>query len=743
MKLHKLRWFLAAGVFLIALVCLPFALQLEVDPSNNSFFEQDEAFEQNLLFQKNFGSDDTIVICVGDTPIFQKNILDWIRDFSDQVITWEGVEGLQSITNVKKIKRNITGVSVGPMSEPLFDEKTTVEGFSDEVFKEPELTRLLLNPERTMAATVVFLKSDLENRARHEIIEKVINKIKAKPIPSGKLYVSGTAIEQDLFISRIQKDSRVFVPLTFIIVILMLIILSGKVHSLLFPSVVIVSTLITTQAIMLAMGFSLNIVTALVSPVILIVSVANGVHVQSFARHVRSLVHPEMCLQRAFETLWPPCLLATLTTMAGFLSLSLNSIPAVRQFGVASAMGVAIAFMWTVILTPLFLNIHVHAHHSSVGKAWRRVSSRLVIWSLRGRKRYLGIGFSVLVIGTVASFWINVETDILSSFKPSDPFRQDTEQIQKHLGGVYTLETMITAPSREAFGDEEQLAMVQKFKEEIKNLPHVSDVWYITDLFQAIDRNIRGEKAEEGVLPPEKWLGRYLEGLEKHGGSDLAHFVADDFKQTRMTIFLTLSNTAGMVKLTKEIIQMGEEMLPPDWSVLVTGQTYLLARMSQRLARGELMSIGAAFFAITVMLIFFMRSVRIGLLSLVVNAIPLAAIFGLMPLFRIPLNTATAMIGGVAVGIIVDSTIHVLYRYKNTHKAATQSDIVRRVMAHCAQPLISSTLILAAGFSVTLFGSTQPTIHFGLLMVVILFLALLANLFVLPSMLTTFGKKRK
>ncbi len=735
-QFYNYRWALFSFVFFTFVLCLPLSTKLKIDPTNQAVFEKDRYYQENQFFQETFGSDDSIVVGVETSELLNAEQLLWVKTFSETMEEWSSVETVRSLTTIRTFQKKGLGGVVEPLIQNYLDQKESLQQFFIKLKKEPAIFKRMISADLKMTAITILIDSELDNFSRHKTIKDVRDWIKNNPIPDGKTYISGTAVEQDQFINRIQKDHRFFVPLTFLVVLGMVVLLHGDFRALFYPASVILVSLISTQSMMMVLGLQLNMITSLVSPVLLIVSVADAIHVQTFIRHIPHSTEAALGFKKIIKELWIPCLLTTITTAVGFGSLLLTSVPAVRQFGLSAALGTLLAFLWTFLLSPIFLKWQMEWANRFTARRWRTVSSFLILWSGRYQKRIISMGICALVLGIFASTYIQMDTDILSSFKKSDNFRIDTEIIQAKLGGVYPLEFIVIAPSAEAVRSRDALSKIELLKDKVGRFKEISSSWYLTDLLRAIHGKLTGKDE----IPSGDKLNLYLEQIKS--SNEKSHFFTEDFKLTRMTAFLTDSHTSGVVSLAERIQQLSQSVLPKGWRMIVTGQTYLLARMSQQLVKNELMSFLVAFVVISMMIMLFLRSIPIGFLGIFVNTIPLAILFGLMPAFHIPLNTATAMIGSVAVGLIVDNAIHVLYRYHKVKNGTRTKEVLKRIMMHCAQPLISSSLILSAGFSVTLLGSVQPTIHFGFLMVLILFLALAANLILLPAFILPMkGKK--
>lgn len=739
----KSRWLLLILSAGLLAYLAPRAAALPVDPSNHAIFQRNADYRVNEDFRSIFGSDDTVILGVSVASTKTDDVMNWTRRFTREMAALPEVESVQTLVNLPRIDRHLFSADVEDAAEKYFEGQESLDDFFTLLSSYGVYSQRILNREHDFFANVVYLKNDLSSDARHQVIEKVREWHGVNPLKGASFFLSGSAVEQDSFIARLQHDHHTFVPLTFLIILVLAFFLNGHLFAVFYPASVIGATLVSTQALMFYLNQPLNMLTTLVAPVILTVSVADVLHVQSYVQHVQSYDHSGKSFAAVFKGLAEPCLLTTLTTIAGFLSLLSNSIPAVRQFGIFGAAGTGLALFWTVVFAPAFLAFHFNTENRGASRLWHAVEDALARFSSTRHSLIYLIVLFCAVSGAAGLHRVESETDILRTFKEDDAFRKDTYRIQEELGGVYTLELIVDAGSAEHFRNPEELNKLTLFKEAVERIPGVSSVFSVTDLLEMIDSEVHGRSRRPAGEIAAKDLNRYLDEMLKDGSGGLERIEHDAFRLTRMSVFTKQSSTADLVDLAHQIQHLAVSMLPAGWNIQVTGQSYLLAQMSQDLVRNEVKSILIAMGAVAVLIGLWLRSPSFALTSLLVNLIPLIFIIGLMPFLGITLNTATAMTGAIAVGLIVDNSIHVLYRFREKRvENAGALDIFTHVMRYCAKPLASTMLVLAAGFSVTLFGSIQPTVQFGVLMILIITAAFAMNLFFLPVVLMfLFGRR--
>lgn len=739
--LHRTRFVLALLVILAAFFSLPSALKLSVDPSNNAVFVHNQAFSDQIEFEKTFGAGENIAVGLESRDVLTRENIEWIAALTAFFQSRTEIQSVRSLTALKGLKRNLFHLNSEPIAGKFLSGKATSAELKEELDKVREVSSPLLSHAGDFALTAAELAGYLSSDERHDVIEKTRQWISRNPPPSGKAWLSGSAVEQDTFVGFIQSDNKRIVPLTIFMMIFMMIVSQMSFTAFIYPLVVLSATFIFTQALMVWTGHAMNVVTNLVLPVILIVSISDPIHYSSFNFHGESEKADGLYLKRMFRALGLPCFMTSLTTAAGFLSLMTVSVPAIQMFGLYSAAGTGIAYFAAVLLAPFFISLKTPVREAALRD--HRPHPFAAFWiTLIGKIRFLLPVLSVVLIllGARGVFQVRAETDILNSFFEKDPFRQATLKIQQKTGGVYTLEGLIQAPDDQAYFKRENLERVRRLKKEVSAIDGVMAVRDVTDLIAMVDRAVRGKKAEE--LPPDFYLKKYLEGLDQDPSPELLSIKTPHFRDTRMTAELSFSSADKTFEAAQKMQAAAARLLPEGWKFSLAGKTYLLAEMSRGLVRNQIKSAAVSFGAIAIMMIVSLWSVRLGFLSAYVNLLPLALLGLAMARFNIPLNTATATVASVAAGLIIDNAIHVLFRYRDCVRAGVRHP-VEEMLAHCAVPLTVSTLTLCAGFSVTLLGNVKPTVYFGMLMITVLFLALGANLLFLPAFLSNAVRKVK
>lgn len=206
-----------------------------------------------------------------------------------------------------------------------------------------------------------------------------------------------------------------------------------------------------------------------------------------------------------------------------------------------------------------------------------------------------------------------------------------------------------------------------------------------------------------------------------------------DYSTGRLTALFRTLTSRESAALQARVLEYAQELELP---VRVTGTIALIEAMEQKVTLSQVRSIAMALLLITGLMALLLRSGRLGLLSLVPNALPIVLMFGVMGLLGIALDVATSIVAGLALGIAVDDTIHYLTRFRRELRATrSYPEAIERTTRTVGRAIVFTSGILWAGFSVLLLGTFKGTIYFGLLIGLTMVFALVGDLVLLPALL--------
>lgn len=522
-------------------------------------------------------------------------------------------------------------------------------------------------------------------------VERIVEAARAHLGPGLRLRVTGQPVAELAIAGAIEAEQRRVVPLLaggLLALLLLLYRHAGIAFAALAPAGLGIAALGGLYALV---GAELDPVSSLLRPVILSVGVAGAVHlVEGYRTRRASGLSPERAASETRRDLFLPTLLTAATTAAGFLALATSEIPAVVRFGLFAALGAALTALFSLLVTPALLLLLARGPRalpdSAAGSRVPSRAQRFAAWIARRRRWVLTSSAALVALaGVFCALGLRADTDPIRLLPASHAFRQDTDRVAAALGGIEVFDVMVPPESVHA----SPLALAKL----------VAGVL------------ARAEVVRLAGMPRTSTDGtRLVTALLRPGGT-----------REREALFAELEAELG-----------GER----GDAALVTGTTVQVAQDSGRLVRGQLRSIAITLSALFLVIAVAFRSWRTGLLGLVPNVVPCVLLYGAIAALGRPLSVASAMIGSVMLGLIVDNTIHFLYRQTRARRrGARGARAIAETLHHVGRPTTITSLVLGGGFALGVLGTLETTREFSALAAATTSLALLADLVLLPALL--------
>jgi predicted RND superfamily exporter protein len=442
-----------------------------------------------------------------------------------------------------------------------------------------------------------------------------------------------------------------------------------------------------------------------------------------------------------------PVFLTSLTTMIGFLSLNFSDSPPFGDLGNISALGVFAAWVLAMAFLPALMSLLPIRIEPRAGSA-RPVMDRFGDLVVTKRWPLLwGTSAAALI---VVAFIPRIELDdrFVKWFDESVRFRVDTDFATANLIGPYSLEFSIASGEAGGIAEPAYLDRIEAFSVWLRSRPDITHVNSFTDIMKRLSKNMHADDSDWYRLPDKRDLAaQYLLLYEMSlpYGLDLNSLINVDKSATRLTATLATVPTKRM----REIAARAESWLaanaPPAMRSQASGASIMFAYISDRNIRGMLKGTALAFLLIAATLIIALRSVRLGLVSLLTNFLPVLIAFGVWAIFVGEIGIIASIVTATSLGLIVDDTVHVLSKYNRARRERGLSvhDAIRFSFSRVGTALWATTLILVAGFVVLGFSSFKVNADLGLLTAITLAAALMVDFLLLPPLLMLMDKEAR
>ncbi len=578
--------------------------------------------------------------------------------------------------------------------------------------------------------------------------------------PGIDVKITGLAIFNQTFMEVSLGDLKTLVPASFAAMTLMLVLLTQGLSGTFAIMLVVAMSVMTAVGLGGWVGLPMTAPSAIAPIVVLTVAIANCVHVfATFSQYMQGDASRMLAdrgsgalLRRArtgglkrdaiVESLrvnLQPVFLASLTTTLGFLSMNFSEVPPFRQLGTFVAFGVGAAFLLSVTLLPALLSL-LPVRVRATGHRGDAAMAALGEFVVR-RRRELLWGSALIVVALVASIPRNELNDVfLHYFDESIEFRRDADFTTENLTGMYTMEYSLASGEVEGISDPDFLADIAAFAEWYKEQPETIHVNVITDTFRRLNMSMHGDDPAEYRLPASReQAAQYLLLYEMSlpFGLDLNNQIDVDKSATRMTVATQTLSSNEVLALDRRALQWLADHAPNIVRPESSGTTLMFAYLGRRNIVSMLVGTTVALIGISFILIFALRSLRLGLTSLVPNLIPGALGFGIWGLAVGEVGVSLSVVTAMTLGIVVDDTVHFLSKYRRARRelGCASPDAVRVAFRTVGRALLTTSLVLVAGFVVVSLSSFELNAGMGKLTAMVIALALMADFFLLPPLL--------
>ena len=578
--------------------------------------------------------------------------------------------------------------------------------------------------------------------------------------PGIDVRVTGLVVFNQAFMEVSLRDLKVLVPATFAAMTLMLVFLTGGLSGTFAIMLIVALSVMIAVGLGGWVGLPMTAPSAISPVVVLTVAIASCVHIfSSLVHHMRGgasrapavrgmggssppPVNAELKRDAIVESMrvnLQPVFLACLTTALGFLSMNFSEVPPLRHLGTFVAFGVGAAFVLSVTLLPALLSL-LPVRVGAAGDRRDAAMAALGEFVIR-RRRTLGWGFGLIVIALLASIPRNELNDVfLHYFDESIEFRRDADFTVDNLTGIYTMEYSLDSGAPEGIGDPAYLSDVAAFAEWYRAQPETIHVNVITDTFRRLNMSVHGDDPAQYRLPASQELAAQyllLYELSLPAGLDLNNQIDVDKSATRMTVATRTVSSNEVIALDRRALRWLADRAPNIARAESAGDTLMFAHLGRRNIVAMLIGTTIALIGISFVLVFALRSLKLGLASLVPNLVPGALGFGIWGLTVGEVGVSLSMVTAMTLGIVVDDTVHFLSKYRRARRelGCASPDAVRITFRTVGRALLTTSLVLVAGFVVVSLSSFELNAGMGKLTALVIVLALFADFFLLPPLL--------
>jgi predicted RND superfamily exporter protein len=712
-----------------------FAASFRVDSAVDRLLpagDADAAYYEGV--RRAFGSEEVAVVGVFAEDVFAPATLRRIDRLTRALAQLAEVEQVTSLTTAQRLELAVDGLRRAPLLPALPADAAASAALRDRVLGDPLAPGLLVARDGRAAGIWVrfrpigdeaFLAADVEGRLRAALA--------TAPGPEA-VAVTGLPTIKVQAARDMLRDLKLFVPLALLLVTLMVTWAFRTWRGVLLPLATMVIGLVCTIGIMTAAGDAFTLGTLVLPPLLMASGVAYAIHIViRYYIELRRHGGPAS-LPAALHHVRLPVAMAALSTCIGFGTFVTSPIPSIRDFGLYAGLGIILIFLACVAVIPAALALlppprAVPARLDDGGWFSRFVAGCGEL-SLRHRRVFLAAFAVLLAVGACGISRMHVETDYLRFFREAHPARRDNRRIGEALVGTQVITVVVDGPVTradvlEAMRDLQRFAATQD---------GVDRTMSLVDHLESLRRAVAPERAGLPFTAQEE-IDQLLLLLAP---ADIGHELTPDQSRASITVYTRLSGSQATGALVGQLEARAAARFPADAPARATGTVVLLNRSADALSRSQIWGDAQVMVILLVVMALLLRSLRLGVLSMVPNVFPIVMLLGIMGWAGIDLNICTSTIASISIGIAVDDTIHYMLGFHAELRAGRSREAaILATLRAVGRPILITSVALTAGFLIACLSNFQPVRHFGILASVTMVIGVFTDLFLLPALLVT------
>ena len=750
------------------------------DTSTEGYLSPDDpAIKEYHRFQKLFGSDDLIIIGIKTEDVFTETFFTQLLSLhEDLAIGVPHLASIFSLANATAANKQGDQLLVRPLLQGFPENKPDMEKLRSRVNDNPLLKNRLVaetgdfatiilkittqaqnNPVSLETALAGFSEpeqstpaskiSSLTNQQNNDVVAAVHDIVNKHQSKNFEALISGTPLLKQVLRRTMTEDAALFIQLATLLIAVLLWVIFRKFSGVFIPLLVVSCSVISTMGLMVLCDRAFKAPTVILPSFLMAMGVGGSIHLMTmFYHNLRTGMEKPSAINVAMGHSGMPIFLTSLTTGVGLISFAGAEVAPVADLGLFAAAGVMIAFLYTVLLVPSLLAF-MPADQEKAGFSPRsynrqnRILEAIASFSVTRSRLIIVCSGLFIAIAISGIPRIHFSHDPLAWLPEKLPIRQATEAIQESLGGVITVEVLVDSDQKNGVYAPTFLKRLNQAERQMENFSangiKVAQVSSVADLLHDVHTVLLPIDTENASPLPEdsKLAAQELLLLENAIPTQLFEMVDGDYSLARLSIMSPWRDAVSYAPFLSKLQSEIEEIMGDAATISVTGMIPLLARTLSAAMHSAAQSYLIAGCIISLLTILMMGNLKLGLVSLVPNILPITAILGFIGWVGIPLDIYTMLSGSIAIGLVVDDTIHFMYNFRRYHnRGMDTAQAVRSSLLTTGRAIMITSVILASGAFICTLSEMNNLFNFGLLTGTTILLAMAADFFLAPAILT-------
>ncbi len=717
----------------------------------------DSGYKEYDAFKKRFGEDgNVLVIGVINPNMFQlKELNNWF-DLTNNIRNIDGIQGVASITRAINVVKNdsLRKYEFLPVMNKRLNTQAEADSLKEKILGLKFYEGLLYNPKTNAYLLAVTLdKKRLNDKSRLVLVDNISKMVQAYKISSGhEVHLSGLPYIRTKMMFKIRQELILFIFLSIAVAAFILFLFFRSMKVVASSLVVVAISIIWTVGLIGLLDFKITVLTGVIPSLIVIIAIENCIYIlNKYHWEYRSHGNQMKALSRVVQRIGFASLMVNTATAIGFAAFIIVSNQMLREFGIVTAISIMLEYMLCITVLPIIFSYldppdEKHVSHLD-NKTFSWMLNKIIYLIQHKRKMVYIIATSLFIVGIVGLLRMHTSGKVVDDIRKTDPIYVDLKFFEKNFGGVMPFEISIDTKKKKGVMRLPTIQRIDELQDTILSFGIFSKPLSVAELVKFAKQAYFNGNPERYSLPNSQEKNFVLSYFPTKTDSkfEMLHSFIDSNQQvTRVSFQMADVGTKEMNRILTRLKPRVDSIFDPkEYTVQITGNSVVYVRGTEFLIHHLFQSVAIAIVFISLLMALMFSSVRMIVVSMLPNIIPLVITAAIMGFTGVPIKPSTIIVFSIALGISVDNAIQYLSRYR--HELGKTGNNIKlsaiNALREAGFSMIYTSIVLILGFSVFMvsgFGGTQAL---GMLVSSTLFIAMFFNMVVLPSLLLSLDKR--
>ena len=723
--------------------------------TENNHAQDSELPEDNFLVKtkKNiediFGKKDIILIGIECDNIFTYETLSKIRSIEEELKEIEGViyDETVSIVSVNNIVGYDDGVDVGEYITEIPTDLKALNELRNHALKNELMVERIISKDGRLSSIV----ANIEDGYSEEMVYEKVSKIVEKYSTPEYIFMSGDPIQQKEIDLGIQGDMRLLLPVALLLLILAYLFSFRSVLGVLLPMSIVILSIIWTMGAIYYLGYKITVVSSIIPVLMVVVSGSYAVHImQKFYDEYRDVQDDvDEVRRRVIRIMFKPFFLTCITAALGLITLIVFKVRSIKEFGVIVSLGSLFVFIVTILLVSsvlwLIRNRKIKVLPTRSFKYLDNILLSISKFSVK-RWRFVSV-CSLLLLGISlwGAFNVKIGNNFIEYFPKDHQLTVAYEKFNDNLGGASYIDIMFEGKNMDDIKSPDFLNKMDNLLEYAKsNYEYIGNSFSVIDIVKRMNKELHGGDTQYDRIPDNnEEIAQYLLLYSMSGNpGDFNSIVDYDYQRTKVRMMLTSSDQDHHKEIYKGLLEYVEKKFDDSVNIEFGGEVMFWLAQIDYIVIGKIENIIMAILIVLLICSLAFRSFKYGLICIIPLIIASLFTFGLMGFLGVRLDTSTALITSIGIGIGIDFAIHYIFSLRRNFKRGEDFDISSdKTMVSTGKAIVLDVFTTILGFMVFTFSGFVPLQYFGLLITLTMIGSCITTLLIYPALIKIFKIK--